>query len=761
MSEPERNGSASRRGRGCVVAVALAILLVAWLGGRALVERVTPPGTEGRDTDTVVLVVFDRARADRFGPYRAGGGPAPTPALDALAAHAITFDDALTGSLATNAALASILTGQAVAEHGVFSVRDPGRHALPEGALTLAEALAAGGYRTFASVSLRQLGGALSGFGQGFEVYADEHAPADGAPATARATLDAIRAPLDAALASGDAVFVLVHLGDLRAATERVAAGAGPFLDAELEPLRASVPALDAALAQPELDVAGRVAALRRAVGRRRGSAELLALERALYDAALHEADVALGELFDLLRAHERYDDALVAVAGLQGSGAGHPDPDPQLAGFERDAVRVPLVVKLPRQESALRYAYPVATRRVFDTFARRIGPESRSGFVDHDLAIVAELEGIDAHLHQFYGGPIEAADGRRRAWVPVPLADAKVVVAGGANEAPRVFRRPTDEPLDEAAAAAAIARVQLYDAPRAELVVQMLGPTQRPLEVRVRSLAGRLRGARFEGTVSDASALSVTSAGDEARATLLFTPAPDGDDPLRLVVEPQDARAPLVVELGDDELSTEGLRAGRLPLAQAELLWLPDPVGAEWQAEPGAAVPWRAEFARRERGWIELAVAEPAGAAVEALLVRYPPGDPAAALEVEAGTEGDATVERVPGRLDAVRVRGTAPLTARVALSASDRVAYSIAVGAERLSPRDVRWLGRRSTRGGLVVYAAGWSDALAISAADALAGVEGTLALGRVRAGGGPAGPVELSADQLRFLAGLGAEE
>lgn len=92
----------------------------------------------------VVLVTIDTLRADRLGTH---GCPMPTsPNIDALAADAVVFENALATAPATGPSLASLLTGTYGSSHGVA------RNNLTRvfTGTTLAEILRGHGYRTMA-----------------------------------------------------------------------------------------------------------------------------------------------------------------------------------------------------------------------------------------------------------------------------------------------------------------------------------------------------------------------------------------------------------------------------------------------------------------------------------------------------------------------------------------------------------------------------------------------------------------------------------
>ncbi len=117
---------------------------------------------------SVVLITLDTTRADRIGCY--GYEAAHTPALDALASGGYRFDRAYTSVPLTTPAHATILSGLYPTRHGIHTNGDA---VLPEAVDTIAERLAAAGYRTAASVSAFTTSG-IWNLDQGFEEYFDE-----------------------------------------------------------------------------------------------------------------------------------------------------------------------------------------------------------------------------------------------------------------------------------------------------------------------------------------------------------------------------------------------------------------------------------------------------------------------------------------------------------------------------------------------------------------------------------------------------------
>ncbi len=91
---------------------------------------------------TIVLIVSDAMRADRFGALR---GASITPNLDALAAGGLVFDNAYAPSTWTKTSMASILTGTYPPYNGVLTPDDT----IPKNCDTIADMLKRHGYTTW------------------------------------------------------------------------------------------------------------------------------------------------------------------------------------------------------------------------------------------------------------------------------------------------------------------------------------------------------------------------------------------------------------------------------------------------------------------------------------------------------------------------------------------------------------------------------------------------------------------------------------
>lgn len=251
----------------------------------------------------VLVVTIDTVRRDAVGFL--GAEPSPTPVLDALAGEAVVFRDAYTVAPLTLPAHASLLTGLYPASHGV---RDNGAMRVPAPAETLAERLAARGYRTFASVAAFVLDPCF-GLDQGFERYI--------APPRQIGGLEINVTQVRAETAVDE---LLAALGDVEAA--------GP--DGERAPWFGWLHLYD-----PHAPYD--------APGAPRGVPEGQA-----YADEIRYADAQLGRLFDELKRRGLWDELVVVVTSDHGEGLGD-GPEPTHGYFVHDpTMRVPLLLRHP-----------------------------------------------------------------------------------------------------------------------------------------------------------------------------------------------------------------------------------------------------------------------------------------------------------------------------------------------------------------------------------------------------------------------------
>jgi len=276
-----------------IAALAAAIAASIWFGV-SIARRDSRPN--------VLIITVDTLRADHLGSYGYAG--AQTPALDALAARGLRFEQATTVAPLTLPAHSSLMTGTFPAFHGV---RDNGGYYLGEDQATLAKTLKARGYRTGGFVSAFVLDGRW-GIGQGFDRYFDN--------------FDLSKYRLDIGL---DAV--------QRPASEVVSKAIGWLDEDASRPFLAWVHMYEphAPYDAPESF-------------RARFPATMVGA----YDAEVATADAQIARLLEHLRAAGRLDRTIVVALGDHGESLGEHDEE-QHGFFVYDVtVRIPLIIAGP-----------------------------------------------------------------------------------------------------------------------------------------------------------------------------------------------------------------------------------------------------------------------------------------------------------------------------------------------------------------------------------------------------------------------------
>ena len=164
-----RSGGVARWTRWAVGVVGGLVVLTAV--GAVTVSRAPaslPPSRFGAGPDDgrpdLILIMVDTLRADRLGAY--GYTTTQTPAIDALARDGVLFEAAIAQASWTKPSVASLFTSLYPSGHQTYRKLD----VLPDRVVTLAEALAAGGYYTAAFVNNPNVSAAFN-FQQGFIEY--------------------------------------------------------------------------------------------------------------------------------------------------------------------------------------------------------------------------------------------------------------------------------------------------------------------------------------------------------------------------------------------------------------------------------------------------------------------------------------------------------------------------------------------------------------------------------------------------------------
>ena len=307
---------------------------VAFLAAVALLGASCGRGkTVSRDAPVIVVCV-DTLRADRLPAY--GDRGVETPSLDRLAADSVVFDNAIAHVPLTLPSHASLFTGLLPFQHGV---RDNLGYRLAKTHSTLATRLKAAGYATGAAVSAIVLDRG-TGIAEGFDFYDDAIEARDSAQAIGQLQRagDDTRLQLESWIASQPAdgrLFAFLHLYEPHAPYEPP------------EPMKA----------------------------RYRSNA---------YDGEVAASDAVTGRFLDFLKQRGIYDRALVVFLSDHGEGLGEHGEDEHGIFLYREAIRIPLFVKLPASRLAgVRVALPVQVADVLPTVLAALGedvPESLPG---------------------------------------------------------------------------------------------------------------------------------------------------------------------------------------------------------------------------------------------------------------------------------------------------------------------------------------------------------------------------------------------
>jgi arylsulfatase A-like enzyme/tetratricopeptide (TPR) repeat protein len=281
-------GRARGIARPTALALALALPLVA-AGCRRGADRAA------FESAPVILISIDTLRADHLTAY--GYADGSTPALDRLAKEGVLFESVISPAPQTLPAHVSLFTGLLPPRHGV---RDNIGFTLQPGPRTLAERFKAAGLATGAAVSAHVLR-AQTGIARGFDMFEDRLEIEGGAESLGSAQRDGAVAVESLARwidAQGDRrFFAFLHLYEPHT----------PW----------APPPAHARFRHP-------------------------------YDGDVAYADELVGRFLEPLRARGLLDRAVVAVTADHGEGLGDHGEEEHGMFVYREAVHVPLIVRLP-----------------------------------------------------------------------------------------------------------------------------------------------------------------------------------------------------------------------------------------------------------------------------------------------------------------------------------------------------------------------------------------------------------------------------
>jgi arylsulfatase A-like enzyme len=297
----------------------------------------------------IVIVSIDTLRADRLPLY--GYGKVATPAIDALAAGGVVFDQAWAHSPLTLPSHASILTGLLPFEHGV---RDNMGFTLGARTPTLASLLAQRGYATAGFISAYVLR-RDTGIGAGFAAWDDALPATSPEKATGDVQRDGAQtlAAAEAWLAgrSDPRWLLFLHLYEPHS----------PY-----EP-----PARFSRFTDP-------------------------------YDGEIAYSDELVGRLVDTLKRRGDYDRALIVLLSDHGEGLGDHGEMEHGIFLYAETTRVPLVVKLPGgRQAGRRVAQPVQHIDLLPTILEQVGAPTPAALKGRSLVPAFEGTAVaDAGLY-------------------------------------------------------------------------------------------------------------------------------------------------------------------------------------------------------------------------------------------------------------------------------------------------------------------------------------------------------------------------
>ena len=307
--------------------------MVALRGGGSAPSRNTP----------VILISIDTLRSDHLPAYGYSG--VSTPNLDAFRADAILYERAYSHCPLTLPSHASMLTGLLPADHGI---RDNIGFMLADDVPSLPALLKSNGYATGAAVSAFVLRKG-TGIARGFDAYDDEVEPIGTWQVIARVqrtggeTVAAAKKWLDQ---HGDKpFFYFLHLYDPHTPYEAP------------EPFRTQY------RSKP-------------------------------YDGEIAYTDHVIGEFLGYLKEKGIYDKAMIVILADHGEGLNDHDEEEHGIFLYREAIQVPLFVKLPGSRHAgATVSAPAGLVDVFPTILQQTATAAPARTYDHAVSLLSLLD--------------------------------------------------------------------------------------------------------------------------------------------------------------------------------------------------------------------------------------------------------------------------------------------------------------------------------------------------------------------------------
>jgi arylsulfatase A-like enzyme len=364
---------------------------VAWgdpvVTSRAEGRRTARRSPEPDRRPSILFLLVDTLRADYLGSYGFGGDISP--GLDRLAAESLRFENAFSQAPWTKPSIATLFTSLYPEVHGLTNHEGlfwgrgrPGMKTgvLPDEAVTLAELLREGGYRTAAFMTNPMLAPDY-GFDQGFEAY--EVYEVRG---LSNLVMDAATAWIDS-LPADQPFFAYLHFMDVH----------GPY-DSPTEDFDAvkGSPSLGNSRRLSERELEAISDYLKRVPWTREPEAREVTTWRARYAAGIRDFDRRFGSFLDDLKASGLLDEAYLVLTSDHGEEFfEHQGWDHGHSLFAHQ-LHVPLLIRRPDGEGARTVDNVVSLIDLMPTLLSVGGIEPPTGLQGRDLSALLDLEGGD-----------------------------------------------------------------------------------------------------------------------------------------------------------------------------------------------------------------------------------------------------------------------------------------------------------------------------------------------------------------------------
>lgn len=732
--------------RAVLAALALAYLSAACggdEGGGAPAPSAEPFGggaltASAAEVDTCLMILVDGVRAAEL----AGADLAARyPALASLRAASTDHGPAIAVSTGGNASLASALTGLHPRDHGVLSLRDPGRARLDPRVRAMPEVLQRAGWRTVAALPSPRHARGLGGFSRGFDSF---EAPQVGAPERAASEVVASVLPaLEAALAGTERLFVLLAFSDgltRRAPLDHPAAR--EIVERWMAPLAVENSRVAAALEELRSDGGGDLGEFAKLFARARGGRLASAWESALAELRIASMDSAIAEVLGALRRSGRAGRTAVLLGGLRGRADRGATAGPGLAPA---SIEVPLWVRMPEGGSSI----------LFEPGSDHPDRHAPS-VVDYAMACTEHLvEGWPAQE------PFEAAGAR----FPGARAAALTAALDGSLHAARALDLHVERYADGELVAFRDGVVVELDEARREAIAPLLAGFSAPAAI---EFTGVPEGIDLSWQLADGARVPRPGA---RRASAARGGLADMDDTggggLGLPLARRTTGVRLALRGGD--LTPHSLALGARRASELPVLYLPSEDAPDFVETEGEAGPRLGIMRASGLDWSLTLTGEglPEGARGEVLVTVWPPRDPSELLEVPAS---NVQVTHVAGRRDLVHFAGTLPFDVLIKKTGRERFAVSCAIDGALLAPSELVAAGRRyAGPGAFDVFLPSWQPAVSEVMTDLTEALfdqdgrapEGALGVRRIGFGPVPGASSALEFDALEFVRTLPPHE